>query len=133
MNEKPAPRRWVSVSRTRAGATSIVDLSRKYVVPTTVSSPWASRNSPASSSSPVASGTEPHHPAAEDVVGVAGGGVGVELLGRELLRALAAVAGAPAQVGPVHDHGADLEDAVDERLGSRWAAGHVQVDGQELV
>src|SRR4051812_48565152 len=132
MNEKPLPRSSSSVSGTRAGATRSDDFSRKNVVPTTASSPWASRSSPASSSSPVASGTRTRPPAGRDVDRRARG-LDVELLGAELLRALPAVAGAPAEVGAVHDHGADAQDAVDERLRPRRAARDVQVDREELV
>src|SRR4051794_35014802 len=110
MNEKPLPRSSSSVSGTRAGATRSDDFSRKNVVPRTASSPWASRSSPASSSSPVASGTGARHPATGDVDCVARG-PDVELLGAELLGALPAVAGAPAEVGAVHDHRADPQDA----------------------
>src|SRR4051794_16627399 len=132
MNPKPWPRRCSSVARTCAGATSSADFSRKYLVPTTASSPCASRSSPASSSSPVASGTGARPAAAGDVDRV-GGGLDVELLGRELLGAPAAVARPPALVRAVHDHRADLEDAVHERLGARRAARDVQVDREELV
>src|SRR4051794_38447097 len=132
MKVKPLPRRCSSVSRTSAGATSSIDFSRKYVVPTTASSPCASRSSPASSSSPVASGTR-SLAAARNVDRVARGGVDVELGLGELLGAAAAVAATPAELGPVHDHRADAQDAVDERLGPRRAARDVEVDREELV
>ena len=51
-----------------------------------------------------------------------------DLLGPDRLVALA-----PALGGVVHDLLAQLEDAVHERLGARRAAGHVHVDGHELV
>src|SRR4051812_33449967 len=132
MNRKPRSRSSASVSRTRPGATSSVDFSRWNVVPTTASSPWAARTSWAISSSSVASGTEAHHPAAGDVVGVARG-VEVELGLHELLGTLAAVARAPPEVRLVQDHRAQLEDAVHQRLRAGRAPGHVQVDRQELV
>src|SRR5689334_622789 len=131
MKPKPLPRNSSSVSRMWAAATSIEAFSRKNVVPTTASSPWASRSSPASSSSPVASGTRALTAGGHADRGARG--VDVELLGRELLRAAAAVARAPALVGPVHDHRADLQDPVDEALRARWAARDVQVDREELV
>ena len=54
-------------------------------------------------------------------------------VGHELLGADRVVALAPAQARVVLDHRAQPEDAVHERLGPRRAAGHVDVDGHELV
>ena len=51
----------------------------------------------------------------------------------QLLGALGLVALAPAQVGVALDLALELEDAVDQRLGPGRAAGHVDVDRQELV
>src|SRR5215218_5332906 len=132
MNPKPRARSRPSVSRMRPGATWTIAFSRWNVVPTTASSPWAARTSWAISSSSVASGTKAHHPAAGDVVGMARG-VQVELGLEELLGALAAIPGAPPEVGLLQDHRAQLEDAVHQRLRARRAARDVQVDGQELV
>ena len=71
---------------------------------------------------------------------VAGGGVGVARLvghlaevARPLLGAVRRVARAPADVGVAHDHPLELVEAVEERLGAGRAAGHVDVDRQELV
>src|SRR4051812_13428671 len=107
--------------------TVIAALSRKWFVSSTDSG-RASRNSWAISSSPVASGTGAR-PAQRsgDVVRVRRLRVDLEDRRVELLRPAAAVAGTPAQVGLRHHHRAQLEDPVDERLGPRRAAGHVQV------
>src|SRR3954469_1949387 len=107
-----------------AAVTVIAALSRKWAVSRTDSGS-RSRSSWAISSRPVASGTRTR-PAqrARDVVGVGRLGADLEQGGIELLRAAAAVAAAPALVGPVHDHRAQLEDPVDERLGPRRAARH---------
>src|SRR3954454_5498475 len=76
-------------------------------VPTTASSPSFPRTSCAISSSPVASGN--------------------------FLGGLRAVASPPAEVGALPDLLLQLVDAVHERLGTRRAAGDVDVHGQELV
>src|SRR5687767_5042751 len=110
----------------RSGATTIVPLPRKCNVSRTASS-WASRSSWARSSSPVASGTRD----VRFVVDVRRGGVAGA--GDDLLRAARAVALAPAEAGVVGDHLAKLQDPVDERLGTRGAAGDVDVDRHELV
>src|SRR3954471_5784390 len=106
------------------GSMSSVAWRRKNSVPRTMDSSW-SRSSPASSSSPVASGTG-GVPGREHVGGVR---VGVD----ELLGAAPAVARAPALVGAALDGALELEDAVHERLGPRRAARDVDVHGHELV
>src|SRR3954470_16231201 len=90
-----------------AGATSRVAIRREKSVPTTASAPSLSRTPCAISSRPVASGN--------------------------FLGALRPVARPPAEVGPVLDLLLQLVDPVDERLGARRTAGHVDVHGQELV
>src|SRR3954454_22099828 len=113
------------------GATWTAAWPRKNVVPSTDAAS-RSRSSCAISSRPVASGTG-GLPAAGDADGVAADRVRLEELLVELLRALAAVARAPALIGLGHDHRAQLEDGVYERLRARRAARHVQVDWHELV
>src|SRR3954469_7160093 len=124
MKAKPRARRNSSTSTTRAGSTISAALSRKYSVSRTASA-CSSRRSWASSSSPVASGTR-RAPGLRDVDRR---GDGVD----DLLGALGVVALAPAEVGLLLDHPAQLEDPVHERLGARRAARHVHVDRHELV
>src|SRR4051812_38356048 len=88
-----------------------------------------SRSSWAISSSPVASGICWSALLAPCFLADRGGDVGVGLL----LGALRVVALAPAHVGVARDLALQLEDAVDQRLGARRAARHVNVDRQELV
>src|SRR5215213_2809999 len=125
---KPFARNRSSVSTIRAGLTSRVPLSRKYNVPRTDPAS-ASVSSWARSSRPVASGTG-GVPRPEDVHGGLLGGI---VRREDLLRATGAVALAPAHVGVVLDHLAQLEDPVHERLGPRRTAGNVNVDRHELV
>src|SRR5436190_14775091 len=94
-------------SRIDAGATSSVAYPLKKWVATTDSSPSFPRTPCAISSRPVASGN--------------------------FLGALRPVTSPPTEVGPFLDLLLQLVDAVHERLGPRWAARHVHVDGQELV
>src|SRR4051794_8282392 len=124
MNVKPRPRTNSRTSPIFAASTTSVAWSRKWTVSTTASS-CASRRSCASSSSPVASGTR-RAPGLRDVDRAVDGA-------DDLLGALGSIALAPAEVGVVLDHLAQLEHAVHERLGPRRAAGHVDVDGHELV
>src|SRR4051812_47589339 len=124
MKVKPRARRNSSTSPMRAGSTVIAALSRKYSVSTTASA-CSSRRSWASSSSPVASGTR-RAPRLGDVDRRADR---VD----DLLGALGVVALAPAEVGLLLDHLAQLEDSVHERLGPRRTAWDVHVDGHELV
>src|SRR5436305_8493648 len=100
----------------RAGSTTSVARSRKWSVSTTASA-CASRRSWASSSSPVASGTR-RAPGLRHVDRRRRGALG----GDDLLGALGPVALAPAEVGVLLDHLAQLEDAVHERLAPRRAA-----------
>src|SRR3954469_20616172 len=124
---KPLPRRNSSTGRIAFGVMWSAALSRKNSVSATLS--WScSRSSRARSSRPVASGTR----------GVSGGedvhrGGVLDRFGDELLGAGRVVALAPAQRRVLEDLGAQLEDAVDERLGPRRAAGDVHVDRHELV
>src|SRR3954447_15575963 len=101
--------------------------SRKNSVSATLSASW-SRSSRARSSRPVASGTrvvsDPHHVDRARVVGR----VGDDLLGADRV-----VARAPPEGGVLLDLRAQLEDAVDQRLGPRRAARDVDVDRHELV
>src|SRR4051812_14545769 len=124
MKVKPRARRNSSTSPMRAGSTVIAALSRKYSVSTTASA-CSSRRSWASSSSPVASGTR-RAPRLGDVDRRADR---VD----DLLGALGVVTLAPAEVGLLLDHLAQLEDSVHERLGPRRTAWDVHVDGHELV
>src|SRR4051812_5387542 len=124
MKVKPRARRNSSTSPMRAGSTISAALSRKNSVSRTASA-CTSRRSWASSSSPVASGTR----RAPGLGHVDGRADGVD----DLLGALGVVALAPAEVGLLLDHLAQLEDPVHERLGARRAAGHMDVDGHELV
>src|SRR4051812_33442484 len=101
----PFARRRSSVSTIFAGLTRSVPLSRKYSVPRTDPAS-ASVSSCASSSRPVASGTGGvRRP--KDVDGGLLRGIG---FGDDLLGAARAVALAPAHVGVVLDHLAQLED-----------------------
>src|SRR5712692_3459889 len=84
--------------------TSVARSRKKTVSSTALPSSWPI------SSSPVASGTREY-----------------------LLRADCAIALAPAHVGIVEDHLAQLEHAVHERLGPRRAARDMHVDREELV
>src|SRR4051812_26982313 len=109
---KPFSRRRASVSRIAPGLTISTPLSRKYSV-SRIEPSSASRSSWARSSRPVASGTVRASRAvhvdrrrARAVFGL-----------RELLGAARAVALAPAHVGVVLDHLAQLQDPVHERLG----------------
>src|SRR3954469_7031043 len=124
MNSKPRPRTNSRTSPIFDASTTSVARSRKCRVSTTASS-CASRRSCASSSSPVASGTR-RAPGLRDVDRAVDGA-------DDLLGALGSVALAPAEVGVLLDHLAQLEHAVHERLGPRRAAGHVDVDRHELV
>src|SRR4051794_8758136 len=124
MNVKPRPRTNSRTSPIFAASTTSVAWSRKWTVSTTASS-CASRRSCASSSSPVASGTR-RAPGLRDVDRAVD-------RGDDLLGPLCPVALAPAEVGIVLDHLAQLEHAVHERLGPRRAAGHVHVHRHELV
>src|SRR3954454_5692148 len=124
MKVKPRARRNSSTSPMRAGSTMSAPLSRKYSVSRTASA-CSSRRSWASSSSPVASGTRRapglrHVDRRADRVD-------------DLLGALGVVALAPAEVGLLLDHLAQLEDPVHQRLGARRAARDVDVDRHELV
>src|SRR4051794_9027122 len=101
--------------------------SRKNSVSKTLSES-CSRSSRARSSRPVASGTRRVSGGEHVDRGVVGAGLGDELLG-----ARGVVALAPAERGVLEDLRAQLEDAVDQRLGPRRAAGHVHVDRHELV
>src|SRR4051794_11355916 len=118
------------------GATWIAPLSRKNSVPTTASSPTASRRSWASSSVPGASGTG-RVLRLRDVDGRAlvrgGADQALALVGQDLDRALGAVALAPAEARVAVDHRAQLQDPVHQGLGPRRAARDVDVDRQELV
>src|SRR4051812_33283072 len=118
------------------GATRIAPLSRKNSVLTTTSGLSASRRSWASSSVPGASGTLGVLRLRDVDGGAVVGRRADELLalvGQDLDGALGAVALAPAHARVAVDHRAQLEDAVHQRLGPRRAAGHVDVDGHELV
>src|SRR6478609_1962714 len=116
MKPKPRPRRNSSTSPMRPGSTTMVALSRKWTVSRTASA-CASRRSCASSSSPVASGTR-RAPGLRDVHRGRHGG-------DDLLGPLGLVALAPAELGVLLDHLAQLEDPVHERLRPRRAAGDV--------
>src|SRR4051794_24549182 len=91
----------------RSGATSSVGWPRWKVVPVTASSPSLSRTRWAISSKPTLSGN--------------------------FLGSLCLVALPPAQAGIAGDLFLKLDDRVDQGLGPRRAAGHVDVDRQELV
>src|SRR4051812_39199517 len=93
----------------RWGSTSTVAWPRWKSVPSTASSPSLSRTRWARSSSPVASGI------------------------RRLLGSLRPVPLAPPHRGIARDLLLELDDPVHQRLGAGRAAGHVDVDGQELV
>src|SRR3712207_2480336 len=116
----------------KPGATTMVASPRWWTVSTTDSA-RRSRSSPASCSSPVASGTGVLVGAAKYVDRRARLGIVVDDVGQVLLGAAAPVAVAPALVGVVVDHRAQLEDPVHQRLGTRGAAGDVHVDRHELV
>src|SRR4051794_23885922 len=100
---KPLPRRCSSVARIADAATVIWPLSRKYSVPRTEASS-AARSSSARSSRPTASGTG-GVPGTEHVDRRVGLRVGRD----DLLGAARAVALAPAHVGVLLDHLAQLE------------------------
>src|SRR5215217_809497 len=125
MKPKPRSRRNASTSLMRSGATSTAALSRKKCVPTTASSPCAPRRSWAISSRPVASGIRSLAPAAGDADRMPGDRLDGQFGLDELLGAAAAVARAPTQIRLGQDHGAQLEDAVHERLGPGRATGDV--------
>src|SRR5436305_13439106 len=108
-DEKPFARSRSSVSTIAAGLTSSVPLSRKYSVPSTEEAS-ASVSSWARSSRPVASGTG-GVPREEDVDRRFGGGLRAR---EDLLGPARAVALAPAHVGVVLDHLAQLEDPAHE-------------------
>src|SRR3954452_18408609 len=103
--EKPLPRRCSSVAPIVAGLTTIVPRSRKYTVSRT-ESPSASRSSWARSSRPTASGTG-GVPRPEDVDGRL-----LTFSRHDLLGAVCVMALAPAHVGVLLDHLAQLEDPV---------------------
>src|SRR4051794_37318496 len=118
MKVKPRSLTNARTSPICAGSTTRVPWPRKCTVSRTASA-CASRRSCASSSSPVASGTR----RAPGLRHVDRGGHG----GDDLLGALGAVALAPPEVRLLLDHLAQLEDPVHQRLGTRRAAGHVDV------
>src|SRR5256885_17082434 len=103
MNAKPRARRNSSTSPMRVGSTIRAAFSRKNSVSRTASA-CRSRRSWASSSSPVASGTR----RAPGLGDVDRGADGVD----DLLGALGVVALAPAEVGLLLDHLAQLEDQI---------------------
>src|SRR3954468_13030612 len=108
MQAKPRARRNSSTATMRPGSTISAALSRKYTVSRTASA-CSSRRAWASSSSPVASGTR-RAPGSRHVPLRRGR--------RDDLRvSLGPVALAPAEVGLLLDHLAQLEDPVHERLG----------------
>src|SRR5581483_3646359 len=98
-----------------------------------IDSALRSRSALAVCSSPVASGTG-GVPSREHIDrGVAGAGGGVGTVGDYLFGADRVVALAPPVALGAVDLLAQAQDAVEQRLGPRGAAGHVHVDRQELV
>src|SRR3954452_12996142 len=123
----PLPRRNSSTRRIAFGGTWSAALSRKNSVSWTLSES-CSRSSRARSSRPVASGTR----------GVSGGEdvdrrSVLDRARKRLFGPDRVVALAPAERRVLEDLRAQLQDAVDERLGAGWAAGDMDVDRHELV